>query len=192
MVLSGISERFNKPLLVFAKFFRKFGLTPTHLTLIGLLLSVLAGYWYYRYTPETRWWPFMLLLLAGFFDALDGVMARNFSMTSKLGGIMDSTADRLGESIVFLGLILGGAVNAEWGLLALIFSLMVSYVRARSEGEGLHLKGRGFAERPERLIILLAATLANKLELGIAVIAILSLITMCQRIYHLYASSKTA
>lgn len=134
----------------------------------------------------------MLLLLAGFFDALDGVMARNFSMTSKLGGIMDSTADRLGESIVFLGLILGGAVNAEWGLLALIFSLMVSYVRARAEGEGLPLKGRGIAERPERLIILLAATLANKLELGIAVIAILSLITMCQRIYHLYASSKTA
>jgi archaetidylinositol phosphate synthase len=185
LVLSGLSEWLSKPLTSFARNLGNMGLRPNHITLMGFTSSIVAAYGYYRYTPQGRWFPLLFLALAGFFDALDGVMARELSMKSKLGGILDSTVDRLGEATLFLGLILSGVVNAAWGLLALIFSFMVSYVRARAEGEGLSLKGKGLAERPERLIILLAATVADSLNIGAAAIAILSLITMCQRIYHL-------
>lgn len=186
MVLSGLSERLSKPLLRLARSLGGAGLRPNHVTLMGLISSAIAAYGYYRYTSQGRWFPLIFLALAGFLDALDGLMARELSMKSKVGGILDSTVDRLGESMLFLGLILSGVVDVLWGLLALIFSFMVSYVRARAEGEGFSLKGKGFAERPERLIILLAATAADKLNIGVAAIAILSLITMFQRIYHLH------
>lgn len=186
MVLSGLSEWLSKPLASFARGLGGMGLRPNHITLMGLTSSTLAAYGYYRYTAEGRWFPLLFLALAGFFDALDGVMARELSMKSKLGGILDSTADRLGEAMLFFGLILNGVVNVTWGLMALTFSFMVSYVRARAEGEGLSLKGKGLAERPERLIILIAATVADRLNIGVAALAILSLITMCQRIYHLH------
>ncbi len=190
MVLSGLSDRLNKPLTCFARGLGKIGLTPNHLTLLGLTFSTIAGYGYYRYTPQTRWIPLTFLALAGMFDALDGVMARELSKKSKLGGVLDSTADRIGESAMLLGMVLGGTVNVTWGFLALIFSFMVSYVRARAEGEGVSLKGRGLVERPERMLILIAATLADRIEVGVAALAILSLITMCQRLWHLYRVMK--
>lgn len=97
---------------------------------------------------------------------------------------MDSVSDRIEEIAIFVGIVAGGLVSAPIGLLALAGSLMVSYVRARVESEGANMSGVGFAERPERLIILACATAVRLVNIGVLVIVIVTWVTVVQRIMN--------
>ena len=131
----------------------------------------------------------MVLIIAGYFDAVDGAMARKYSKVSRFGGVLDSVLDRISEIALYAGLVAGGLVPVWVGFWALTASLMVSYVRARVSVEGLTLKGVGIAERPERLLILMVATLlwpliGGVLYLGVLLIAVLASLTVVARVYR--------
>jgi archaetidylinositol phosphate synthase len=167
------------------------GFTPNMLTVIGFIFAVMAGILFYM---KINWMftyimaPF-LILLSGLMDALDGPLAR-LGKASKFGGILDSTFDRLGEILIFSGIILGELASPFWGIIAISFSLMVSYVRARVEVENVKMESVGIAERPERMLILIISSFLGLIEYGVALIAILTVITFVQRIVHAYRNVR--
>jgi archaetidylinositol phosphate synthase len=126
----------------------------------------------------------ILLLLSGLFDATDGAMARLYGEVSHFGAFLDSMLDRISEILVYWSLVYSGLVDWSIGLAALSGSLMVSYARARAEHLGAQMKGVGIAERPERLLILIAAAFLGQLNAGVLLIALLSAITVVERIMH--------
>jgi archaetidylinositol phosphate synthase len=127
-----------------------------------------------------------LILVSGFFDAIDGSLARLYGSVTKFGGVLDSTIDRFGEILVLSSIVIVGLSDAFWGLAAIACSTMVSYVRARVEVEGVKMSGVGFAERPERMLILAAGLFLRSTECGVILVAIFSGITVAQRILYAY------
>ena len=148
----------------FVKGLIKIGVTPNIITIIGLLLNMFAcGIFIYAAIHGERGdltyvgWGGAVILFAGLFDMIDGQVARIGKMSSKFGALFDSVLDRYSELIVFFGicyyLILQGYFfSSMFAFLALIGSMMVSYVRARAEGLGVECKS-GFMQRPERVVI---------------------------------------
>ena len=141
----------------------KMGLTPNAITTIGLLLNVgVAGIFILGAEEGNRedlsyvGWAGALVLFAGLFDMLDGQVARLGKMSSTFGALYDSVLDRYSELIMFLGICYYLVahhyfLSSIFAFIALIGSMMVSYVRARAEGLGVDAKG-GLMQRPERVI----------------------------------------
>jgi archaetidylinositol phosphate synthase len=175
-----------------SRLFHQVGLTPNGLTAIGFLLFVVASLFYWGGLSAWEWGgAILVLIVAGYFDAVDGAMARKYSKVSRFGGVLDSVLDRISEIVLYAGLLAGGLVPLWVGLWALTASLMVSYVRARVSVEGVTLKGVGIAERPERLLILMVATLLwplsnGILSAGVLLIAILASFTVVARVYRAF------
>ena len=158
--------------------------------MIGFLLSLVVASFYWGGLSGVEWiGTILVLIIASFFDAVDGAMARKYSAVSKFGSVLDSVLDRIAEIGIYAGLIAGSLVAPWIGIWALSASLMVSYVRARVSVEGVTLKGVGIAERPERLLILLVATIlwpisSSLLVGGVLLIAILSSFTVVSRVHR--------
>ena len=173
-----------------SRVFNKAGLTPNLLTLLGFALSVIASVFYWGALSGWEWaGTIVVLIVAGYFDAVDGAMARKYGKVSRFGGVLDSVLDRISEIALYAGLVAGALVPLWIGLWALSASLMVSYVRARVSVEGVTLKGVGIAERPERLLILMASTLfwplsSGILSAGVFLIAFLASVTVVARVYR--------
>jgi archaetidylinositol phosphate synthase len=168
---------------------KKIAIDPNIITIIGLLVSVVAAY---QFSQQDLLGGALLILLSGFFDVADGAVARNHGLRTKFGGILDSTADRFSDAFIIIGIILGGYVDLIWGVLALLASFSVSYVRARAEVDGVQCDV-GVAERAERLMILVVgALLAYFLDmdfimtLSVYVVLVLGYFTVAQRLYHSY------
>ncbi len=136
------------------------GLTPNMLTLIGFGIAG-AG----ALLAAVEWW-----LLAGIiatvgagFDMFDGAVARATGQVSRLGAFMDSTFDRWGEGVVYLGIVIGSTqagfdLGAWLAAAALVSAFMVSYTRAKSESlgfsSGTGMAAVGLAPREIRTVIL--------------------------------------
>jgi len=171
--------------------FNKAGFTPNTVTAVGFLLTLVASL-LYSTGLGTAWLIFgavLALLVGAYLDAVDGAIARRYHQISKMGGILDSVLDRVGEIALYAGLAIGSLIPGWLALWALSASLMVSYVRARVDVEGVKLKGVGLAERPERLLILLVATIlapfsSLSLEFGVSFVALLSTVTIVERLYR--------
>jgi len=171
--------------------FNNAGFTPDSVTGLGFLLTLVASL-LYSTGLGSAWLvsaTVLALLVGSYFDAVDGAMARRYHKISKMGGILDSVLDRVGETALYTGLAIGGLVLGWLSLWALSASLMVSYVRARVDVEGVKLKGVGLAERPERLLILLISTILASfntlaLEFGVVLVAVLSTVTIIERLYR--------
>jgi CDP-diacylglycerol--glycerol-3-phosphate 3-phosphatidyltransferase len=138
-----------------------------------------------------------VVLIAGFFDMLDGALARTTNRATRFGAVLDSTLDRLSEAILLLGILVvytQGQQVAESLLvgIALLGSLMVSYTRSRIEALGIECKV-GLFTRPERVIILALGLLLSHFDyalvIALAIITIFSFFTVGQRL--LYAWRKT-
>ena len=185
-MLTRLRKEVEAALTLLAKFLHSLGLSPFSLTLLGLVCAFLSGILYYvlAIRPWISWVAAILLLLSGLFDALDGAMARVYGQVTRFGGVIDSVFDRIGEALVYSGIILGGLSSLFWGLVALVTSLMVSYVRSRAEAEGAKMEGIGIAERPERIVILAAATFIGQIELGLVVIGCLATLTLFHRVWR--------
>lgn len=165
----------------------KIGLHPNVLTIIGLLVSLLAAY---AFSQKNLLLGAFLILLSGFFDVIDGAVARNNNTKSKFGGFLDSTSDRFADAFIIIGIVYGGYVDWFWGILALLASMSVSYVRARAEVEGIKCDV-GIAERAERLFIILGGAFLGYvfnpnffMSMAIFLIIILGYVTVLQRIYY--------
>ncbi|GAB2690707.1 CDP-alcohol phosphatidyltransferase family protein [Mucilaginibacter koreensis] len=147
----------------FVKLLIKLGLTPNAVTSIGFVLNVGVAVIFIAGVEEgaradLRYvgWAGALILFAGLFDMLDGQVARLGNMKSTFGALYDSVLDRYSELIMFLGIcyyLVGHHyfLSSIFAFVALIGSMMVSYVRARAEGLGIECKG-GLMQRPERVI----------------------------------------
>src|SRR6201996_1968352 len=147
----------------FVKVLIKLGLTPNAVTTIGFLLNIgvavifiIGGEAGNRGDLTYVGWAGGLILFAGLFDMLDGQVARLGNMKSTFGALYDSVLDRYSELIMFLGICYYLVahhyfLSSFFAFVALIGSMMVSYVRARAEGLGIECKG-GLMQRPERVI----------------------------------------
>ena len=135
-----------------------------------------------------------VMLLAGLFDALDGAVARRTDLMSDFGAFLDSTLDRLSESAVFVGIIFFYASTAHsYGALlagvAMTFSLLTSYTRARAEG--LNLKCEvGILERAGRVVILSVLSLLGFVTVGVGLVAAGALVTTVQRMLHVHRATR--
>jgi CDP-diacylglycerol--glycerol-3-phosphate 3-phosphatidyltransferase len=147
----------------FVKLLIKIGLTPNAVTSIGFVLNVgVAAIFIVGAEDGNRGdftyvgWAGGLILFAGLFDMLDGQVARLGNMKSVFGALYDSVLDRYSELIMFLGICYYLVahhyfLSSIFAFIALIGSMMVSYVRARAEGLGVDSKG-GLMQRPERVV----------------------------------------
>ena len=196
-MLTKLKEKVQQLLMFEAGAAHKLGLTPNMITAIGLVLAFLSAFayaeWHFHYTVP--WLAFILLLISGFCDVLDGVVARVYGKATVFGGFFDSVLDRYADAVVFVAIAIGGVGDYRAGLLAIIGSLLVSYSRARAEAAGLKMESVGLAERAERMLILLLTTLIAvywfpALNIGVIVIAVLANVTVVQRAVYVYTKTK--
>jgi CDP-diacylglycerol--glycerol-3-phosphate 3-phosphatidyltransferase len=169
-----------------AQLLEKLGLSPNHLTIIGLLLSGATAYLLANGQFVAGG---ILLMLASALDMADGSLARLQGRASDAGALLDSTADRVSEAVVFLGLLLfyinSSSLPEELLIfLALTSSFMVSYLRARGEGLGVDCKV-GVMTRPERVVVLAAGLLINQVVIALGIIAVMAFLTALHRFWHI-------
>jgi archaetidylinositol phosphate synthase len=196
-LLTKLKKKVQQMLVSEAKVAHKIGLTPNVLSAIGLALAFFSAVAYAmaRNQPMLLLLAIIMLLASGFFDTLDGVLARLYQQASVFGGFFDSLLDRYADAAVYAGVIIGGLCDPVWGLIALAGSLLVSYSRARAEAAGIQMESVGLAERAERMITLAVASVAAifwlpALNIGIILLAVLSNLTVLQRAVHVYRSLK--
>lgn len=173
--------------------FASTGLSANFWTGLGLAVSVLAAIVYTSnaflnldWTP----WNFaaviggIFLLVSGFFDIVDGSVARITKQISKKGAFLDSVFDKIAEVMIFGGIALGQLADSFWCLVALGLSLLVSYTRARAESLGGKLKGIGIGERAERLLIIAIIGMIpvrEAMQWAMIIVSIVAGITLAQR-----------
>ncbi len=170
-------------------------LTPNAVTWLGFCITIAAAA---LIATEHLFAAGIVVLVAGFFDMLDGALARATNRVTRFGGILDSTLDRLSEAVLLLGLLAvfarGGEV-AESLLVgfALLGSLMVSYIRARMEGLGIECRA-GLFTRPERVIVLalglLLSGFAYALVIALSIITFFSYFTAGQRLIYAWKQTR--
>ena len=146
-------------------FLIKHKISPNLLSYLGFFCSLGAAFlisigglhfpiWYAWILP-------FLLFLSGAFDVFDGEVARRTGNDSKTGAFLDSFLDRISDIAIVLGLIFSNLINYITGFILAFLVVMISYVRARAEKEGIDMKGIGLMERAERIIILWFAFIAE-------------------------------
>jgi len=193
-----LKNKFEEVVSVGVKPLTEAGVTPNAITVLGLIVSIASALCYYYWASSPILLPAagVLVLLSGFFDAIDGVIARTTGKVTSFGGFFDSVTDRYADALVLSGITLGGLCNPFYGFAALIGSLMVSYTRSRAEAAGVTMAGIGLAERAERMLILAAVTFAavfwfDALNYGVIILAVLSHLTVIQRTLNFRKNSGT-
>jgi len=171
-------------------------ITPNALTVFSLVVTVGAAFLAaFGHLISAG----LVMLFASVFDILDGALARATNRVTRFGGALDSTLDRLAEGLMMTGLLVlfardQSAANVALVGLALIASLLVSYVRARAEGLGLECQV-GIFTRSERVIVLALGLILSGfnyvLVAALAIILVLSTVTVGQRLYHVWKLTRT-
>lgn len=181
-------EDFTKGLIIPLS---RIGVKPNHLTVLGLVAAVITAWFYVNHTSNQFMVVFagLMILVSGFLDAIDGILARSTDNVTRFGGFFDSVFDRYSDLIILSGIIIGNLIDPITGLASLIGSVMVSYTRSRAEAEGIKMSGVGFAERAERMILLAVSSMISffwieALRWGIIVLTVAAHITVIQRIIY--------
>ena len=176
-----------------AVFLLRIGITPNGMTFFGSLGTSAMALWLW---PQGEYfWGTMGVIAFIFSDLLDGTMARISKKSSPWGAFFDSTIDRVVD-VALIGALLLSLLKTDDRLAlvafaALIGGFLVSYVKARAQALSLECDG-GFAERAERVIILLTAVgfaglgVPYILAIGIWILAISSLATFVFRVYQVW------
>ncbi len=176
-----------------AVFLLRIGITPNGMTFFGSLGTSAMALWLW---PQGEYfWGTMGVIAFIFSDLLDGTMARISKKSSQWGAFFDSTIDRVVD-VALIGALLLSLLKTDDRLALLAFAaliggFLVSYVKARAQALGLECDG-GFAERAERVIILLTAVgfaglgVPYILAIGIWILAISSLATFVFRVYQVW------
>ncbi len=145
------------------KLLLKTGVTPNGITIIGFLITIASTIILIVGAEtgtrgDTKYITLfgIVLLLAGVFDMLDGQLARHTNNMTRFGALFDSTIDRYSEMVMFFGISYYLVsyhyfLSGVFAFIAMIGSIMVSYIRARAEGLGEECKV-GIMQRPERVL----------------------------------------
>jgi CDP-diacylglycerol--glycerol-3-phosphate 3-phosphatidyltransferase len=184
----------------------RLGLTPNGLTLIGFAITALGSV-----LVGVQAWVVggIVVFVGGVFDMFDGTLARATGQTSKFGAFMDSTFDKAGEILVFLGCI-AALANANVGTVPVLVaaaamgaSIMVSYTRAKSDAlgysSGMGLAAVGIMPREVRLVIISLGIVltgtsigTSAIEFALGVVLVGAVITVIQRILHVRSQARSA
>ena len=189
-----LAERFTTPT---AKVLSKTGVTPNTLTVMGFLVSVAAGV---LIAKEYFLAGGLVVLFAGAFDLLDGPVARVTGKTSKFGGFLDSTLDRLSEAAVLAGILAyytffeKGTWEPLLAYACFVGSVMVSYLRARAESLGVKCEV-GIFTRTERVIVMSIGLIVGQwchlaIPIMLGIITALAFVTVIQRVIHVQRTEK--
>ena len=168
----------------------KMGVSPNMVTMAGL---VGAGISAWLISEGMLWAGGIVMLIAGVLDLFDGALARSTGQDSAFGALLDSVVDRVSEIVVLLGLLIFYARADSIQGTVLVYlavggSVMVSYLRARSEGLGIDCKV-GIMTRPERVAALGFGLIVGHwvpvvMLIVLGVIAGLTILTTAQRLFH--------
>ena len=163
------------------------GIHPNTLTLIGVLINVGAAWALGR---DLFVLAGVIMIVANIFDFIDGKVAHITNTVSRFGAFWDSTLDRFSDISLFLGLIylyadLRRTDYVMVAALAMMFSIMTSYARARAESLIEKCKV-GFMERPERIVLFMIGAFTDRMAAVLWVILVLSIVTVANRIHYTY------
>jgi CDP-diacylglycerol--glycerol-3-phosphate 3-phosphatidyltransferase len=193
--LTGLSEfrktAGNRLTRLIVQLLAKTPVSPDVITWTGFILTLGAAA---LIITEHLFAAGFVVLIAGFFDMLDGALARMTNKVTRFGGILDSTLDRLSEAVLLLGILVVYA--REQSMLGIIFvgltlisSLLVSYIKARAEALGLECEV-GLFTRPERVVVLAIGLLLSQIDYALIVvlgiIMVFSFFTVGQRLLHVW------
>ena len=159
------------------------GISPNQVTIAGALLGMAAGHTIAHGHPKRGG---LLVLAAGMMDVLDGALARLTGKSTKFGLVLDATLDRFSEGAILSGLLIQYARKGSTFKIFLVYgtllgSVLVSYIRARSESVGIKCDV-GVLTRSERTIILALGLLLGRVRLALWVLSVLSYVTAIQRL----------
>ena len=175
------------------------GITPNSLSLLSLFSAAIAGL---LFAIAGLKGLHLLLLFAGILvavnailDTFDGVLAREAGIASKKGDFLDHVIDRYADMFILCGIIFGGYVSWEIGLIAIIGILLTSYMGTQAQAVGLGRIYGGMVGRADRLLLIIAATILTWLYpyhvLGFSflgwcmlILAVLSNLTALQRFFY--------
>jgi CDP-diacylglycerol---glycerol-3-phosphate 3-phosphatidyltransferase len=175
------------PLRAIIKTCVAFRIHPNVLTFVGVIINAAAAWQLAlgRFVPAG-----IIMIVANIFDFIDGKVAVELGAVSKFGGFWDSVIDRFSDILLFIGLIylyshLGRTDYVMVTSLAMMFSIMTSYTRARAESMITKCKV-GFMERPERIVLFMIGAFTNRMAAVLWVILVLSIFTVADRVIHTY------
>ena len=163
------------------KAFASTKLSPNFWTFIGLVFAIASALVYGVGVEFGLIIGGILLLVSGFFDMVDGQVARVTGKTSRKGSYLDSMFDKIAEVAIFLGLLIGGYAEPYLVMLAITLSLLVSYARAKSDALNINLQGIGIGERAERLLIIAIIGIIGYMEPAVMIVVVIAGITLIQR-----------
>ena len=163
------------------KAFASTGLSPNFWTLIGLVFALASALVYGLGLEFGLIIGGILLLVSGFFDMVDGQVARITGKISQKGSYLDSMFDKIAEVTIFLGLLVGGYAEPYLVMLAITLSLLVSYARAKSDALNIKLQGVGIGERAERLLVIAIIGIIGYMEPAVIIVVVIAGITLVQR-----------
>ena len=180
-MLNNLRETLRPTLEKLGKGFASTGLSPNFWTSVGLAFALLSALVYGLGIEYGLVIGGVLLLVSGFFDMVDGQVAKAIGKTSKKGGYLDSMFDKIAETAIFLGILVGGYAEPYLVLLAITLSLLVSYARAKSDSLNIKLQGVGIGERAERLLAIAIIGIIGFMEIAVLIVVIIAAITLIQR-----------
>ena len=170
-------------------------ISPNALTFIGLWINIVAAMLFGFASadndqPRRFFYAGLVIIGAGIFDMVDGRVARATNQVTDFGGFFDSVIDRYSDVALFFGLLVYYARANRFFYVVLVAivmtsSVMVSYTRARAENMIPKCKV-GFMERPERIVLVILGALFNRMAPALWVLAVLSTVTVVQRIKYTY------
>jgi CDP-diacylglycerol--glycerol-3-phosphate 3-phosphatidyltransferase len=166
---------------------------PNVLTFVGVLINVIAAWALATGRFVTAG---AIMIAANIFDFIDGKVAREMGMESAFGGFWDSVMDRFSDLALFLGLVyLYSSVHRTdyvvITVIAMIFTVLTSYARARAESVVAQCKV-GFMERPERIVLFMIGAFTNRMAAVLWVILVLSILTVANRIFYTWRELERA
>ena len=180
-VLNNLRGTLRPALEKIGKGFAATGLSPNFWTVVGLVIALSSAVVYGMGVEFGLIIGGILLLVSGFFDMVDGQVARVTGKTSKKGEYLDSMFDKISEVAIFLGILIGGYAEPYVVLLAITLSLLVSYARAKSDLINIKLQGIGIGERAERLLVIAIIGIIGFMDYAVVIVIIIAGITLIQR-----------
>ena len=180
-MLNNLRDILKPTLEKIGKAFASTGLSPNFWTMVGFVFAIISALVYGLGLEFGLIIGGILLLVSGFFDMVDGQVARVTGKTSQKGSYLDSMFDKIAEVAIFLGLLIGGYAEPYLVMLAITLSLLVSYARAKSDALNIKLQGVGIGERAERLLVIAVIGIIGYMEPAVIIVVVIAGITLVQR-----------
>jgi CDP-diacylglycerol--glycerol-3-phosphate 3-phosphatidyltransferase len=195
MLASKARPQIQRALEPLSRWAARSSVSPDLVTVVGTVGVVGASFGFY--TRGSFFLGTLVITLFVLSDLVDGVIARARNISSRWGAFLDSTSDRVGDAAIFGSLAIWYAGDGNSlplvgaSLACLAFGSIISYTKARAESLGFTCNV-GFAERGERLLIVLVA--AGLYGLGVPYLLPIALwflvgatlLTATQRVVHVY------